>query len=566
MASFTTSYLPTDEEEERRRQIEEITSGFGREFAAGMEAGGLDVGAGDPEPVDPRAGLPAPQAFGTSRERAAPEIADPWGEGAPEPRVAAAPARPDAPVRPASPMSPVQTARAPEPGQAPSPYDDELAGLRSQLSAAADPSERRRRIVAGVLMGMQQRTPEQIRSALGPSPRDRQAAIMQRISQLRGEQEAQRAATIQRALEMRRGDELAQQRQANADRDFALRQQTADDMTAYRRAALDQRTAQYERSQGFREEQADLNRAAAETRARIIAGQRIGPGGTIRQPGGQGSGVDVGQFTDAPIIQAMVDNRPEIQEMAQRLAQEQRANGQDADESAIAWDIASNQFRAMSRKNQDMVRRQYAAPESTGMEARSEQRATEQRANRVRQYGQDVQARTEWDRSVRAAVQAMQGASDTDIRMAQQWLQGGMRQAVTELSPGARQLAQRLARLQNVLLRERSGAAVTDQEFARLRAELGANWYQSPESMRAALQEMGGSSQEMARILAATYGPEVVEAYQRNLQAAGGGQPSEQSGSRPVQVGDVVTLGGVRRRVTTQAEADAINRARGGQR
>jgi hypothetical protein len=171
-----------------------------------------------------------------------------------------------------------------------------------------------------------------------------------------------------------------------------------------------------------------------------------------------------------------------------------------------------------------------------------------------------VQARTEWDRSVRGAMQAMQGASDADIRMAQQWLQGGMRQAVTELSPGARQLAQRLARLQNVLLRERSGAAVTDQEFARLRSELGANWYQSPDSMRAALQEMGASSQEMANALAATYGPEVVQAYQSNLQAAGGAPAGG-----GVSVGDTITIGGRTIRVQSQAQADRINRARGGQ-
>jgi hypothetical protein len=478
-----------------------------------------------------------------------------------------APVAQEQPAAPAPIQAPRPTPSAQAaPGAAapqPDPYGAELAGLREQLSAAAAPGERRRRIVRGMLMGLQRQTPEQIQSALGPSPRDRQAAIMERMTQLRAAQGEARQRTLQQFAEQQRREREATQRQTNADRDFALRERGVASLEGHRAAQTELGRGRLELQEGtqeWREEQADLNRAAAETRARIIAGQRVGTGGGVPQPGGEGSGLDVGGYTDAPIVQAMVDNRPEIREMAARIAQEQRAQGQEVDEQAIAWDIASNQFRAMSRKNQDMVRRQYAAPESTGAEARSETRATEQRATRVRQYGQDVQARTEWDRSVRGAMQAMQGASDADIRMAQQWLQGGMRQAVTELSPGARQLAQRLARLQNVLLRERSGAAVTDQEFARLRSELGANWYQSPDSMRAALQEMGASSQEMANALAATYGPEVVQAYQSNLQAAGGAPAGG-----GVSVGDTITIGGRTIRVQSQAQADRINRARGGQ-
>jgi hypothetical protein len=74
-----------------------------------------------------------------------------------------------------------------------------------------------------------------------------------------------------------------------------------------------------------------------------------------------------------------------------------------------------------------------------------------------------------------------------------------------------------------VLLKERSGAAVTDQEFARLRSELGSNWYQDAASMRRAVQRMRETSQRVESMMQGQYGPEVVQQFQANRTAQGGG-------------------------------------------
>src|SRR5690606_17403415 len=115
-----------------------------------------------------------------------------------------------------------------------------------------------------------------------------------------------------------------------------------------------------------------------------------------------------------------------------------------------------------------------------------------------------------------------------DINMAQQWMQGGAaRQSIADrMSPRAAQIGQAVSALQNVLLKERSGAAVTDTELARLNNEIGVNWWSSPSAMRAAINRMHESSAAIGDAMAAEYDPEVVERYEANLrnrQGQGGG-------------------------------------------
>jgi hypothetical protein len=555
MATFPLSYLPDEDEEQRQAEIERLTQGFGTELAAGMAQGGIDVGAMDPAPVDPRAGQLPPIAHGTSN-----------GGGQPLPLMdedfgGVAPAQP----------TPEQTARAG--GQAPAehptprnpghlvagpggiasagqgarsisgmgglplgPRPDTSPQLQQQITSLDDQERRERRrrgIVAAILspfMGGAQGVDRFVTQHAGDYQQRREGLASQ-ITGMREERTRaaqSRAEAIARMLRERR-------EQGNAERRFAIDEERNRQLAQYRQDSLAQRGEQFGAREAQDMKQQQLGIEAADTRSRRHANAMTGRdpnSGAILRPGaapgaGAPAAPDVTQMLDAPIIQALLENRPEILQGARAEAERRRAAGQEADPEAIAWEMATGLFNQLPRDERDRVRRAYITPESTNTAITAPAREGQQMATRVRQYGQDVQGRTEWDRSVRAAQQAMAGATDSDIRMAQQWLQGGMRQAVTELSPGARQLAQRLARLQNVLLRERSGAAVTDQEFARLRSELGANWYQSPDSMRAALQEMGASSQEMARLLAASYGPEVVEAYQQNLRAVdGGGQPA----------------------------------------
>lgn len=389
--------------------------------------------------------------------------------------------------------------------------------------------------------------------------REREAELRQQI--------AQRLEARQRQQHTEREQLLAaieaRQEQANRDRDFGLRQQTAQATIADRRAAMEQRGAQFDRTQGFREGQADLDRNAAERRARIIAGQRMAPRAAPRPgvPGGGGGDVDLDQYRDAPIIRSIIETRPEYADTARRIASQMRERGEEANEEDIVWQLASGSFSRLPRDEQDRIRRAFMqAPSSTTASLQPEREAA--RTNQsVRQYGADLRDTQAFSTQVQRAAQAIEGASDEEIAAAQLWLQGGAaRQGIsTALAPRAQQLGRLMSVVQNTVLKERSGAAVTASEFQRLRDELGTNWWSSPEATRAALAEMRGAASAMQDAIGASYGPDVVDRYQENLSAV----RERSSGGGQYRAGQTVTIRG--RRVTlTEGQAAYLNE-RGGQ-
>jgi hypothetical protein len=586
MATLPTSYLPGEEEEARQAEIDRLVSGFGTELAAGMEAGGLPVGAGDPPPADPRAGLPPPVAHGEGPGRGPLPVMNPWEGERPSASAAVVdpwanePRRPTPPAAPASPATAAaptprtvqqapggaqQTRPAAQTRQAAPPdlYGEELAGLRAQLAAAADPGERRRRIVAGILMGMQGRSPDQIRGALGPSPRDRQAAIAEQMTRLRGAQ----GESQQRAAQLVASQEEARQRQANTERDFALRERGIASLEGHRTAQSEigrGRLGLQQHTQEWREEQAQIERDAKEVRARIIAGQRVGRGGTPMPggaPGAEPGGPNVDDYLDAPVIRGFLSIRPEYMETARQLADETRAAGGEANEEEIAWELASRGFSRLPRDEQDRIRRAFMSPEGSTGAANAPRRDEDQLTTRVRQYGAEARERVEWEGAVNRASRALSNVPDAELRAAQQWLQGGAaRQSIAAgLAPRAEQIGQAIAELQDIMLKERSGAAVTDSEFARLRSELGTNWWSSPESLRRAIGRMRATNDAIQDALGAEYGVEVVDAYEANRRAV-----RNAGARRQVSAGDTVTIGG-QQVVLTAAQADAYNRRHGGQ-
>lgn len=84
---------------------------------------------------------------------------------------------------------------------------------------------------------------------------------------------------------------------------------------------------------------------------------------------------------------------------------------------------------------------------------------------------------------------------------------------VSAFSGDARQLQQRLAKIFNTVLKDRSGAAVTSSELERLKSEFGSGAYSSEADMLNALKQY---KEEIRNLIAArkvTYSPEAQEKY-----------------------------------------------------
>jgi hypothetical protein len=576
MASFPTSYLPDDEEEQRLAEIERITGGFGTELAAGMGAGGIDIGAGDPEPVDPRAGLPTPVPYGQQTPRPSqptqPEPRTPMNPGEPAWARGLTPATSSAQLA-SSGTDPLRAAggvvqRTADESERRGFNQDIVEMKGREAAAGGTPGERRGRIALGAILGGMGRSSDQIGAALGPSPADRQAAIREQMAQMvaqRNEQQQTRQRTIAEQA-------IARQRQANEDRRFGADQARFDYQRERDAASRTQDDAQFQQGQAQDMKERVLGIEGADQRSRRHANAMVGrdpnSGGIVR-PGTVPTGPaapEMGQMLDAPIIQALIDNRPEIMQGARAEAERRRATGQEADVGAIAWEMGSGMFGRLPRDEQDRIRRAYISPESTNTAVTAPVREEQALATRVRQYGSEARDRIEWERSVGAASQVLGGVSDAELRAAQQWIQGGAaRQSIAAgLAPRAEQIGETISTLQNIMLRERSGAAVTDQEFQRLRGELGSNWWSSPDSLRRAVARMRATNEAIQEGLGAEYGLEVVEAYEANRQAVRGrrgGAPASGGGGR-YRAGQTITGPNGATRTLTQEQADRLN-ARG---
>jgi len=74
----------------------------------------------------------------------------------------------------------------------------------------------------------------------------------------------------------------------------------------------------------------------------------------------------------------------------------------------------------------------------------------------------------------------------------------------------------------NITLKDRSGAAVTNQELDRLKQEFAAGLFKTDTQLKAALGRMRDIIQTHYAAIAAGHGPDVLNAYNENLQALGG--------------------------------------------
>lgn len=81
---------------------------------------------------------------------------------------------------------------------------------------------------------------------------------------------------------------------------------------------------------------------------------------------------------------------------------------------------------------------------------------------------------------------------------------------------------QAIAKVFNIELKDRSGAAVTNQEMDRLKEEYGKGLFKTPAQVETALKKARGIIEDHYRSIAAGFGPDVVKAYHSNLSDMGG--------------------------------------------
>ena len=81
---------------------------------------------------------------------------------------------------------------------------------------------------------------------------------------------------------------------------------------------------------------------------------------------------------------------------------------------------------------------------------------------------------------------------------------------------------QAIAKLFNITLKDRSGAAVTIQELERLKKEFGAGVFKKPEQLREAISKMNEIVENHYRGIAAGFGKTALDDYNKNMEEIGG--------------------------------------------
>lgn len=103
------------------------------------------------------------------------------------------------------------------------------------------------------------------------------------------------------------------------------------------------------------------------------------------------------------------------------------------------------------------------------------------------------------------------------------WITGPKSAVPDALAPKeATDARQAFNKLFNSTLKLRSGAAVTEQELQRLKSEFGVGVSKSPEQVATAVQQARDIIQKHYRAVSAGYGPNVLRAYNENINALGG--------------------------------------------
>lgn len=119
---------------------------------------------------------------------------------------------------------------------------------------------------------------------------------------------------------------------------------------------------------------------------------------------------------------------------------------------------------------------------------------------------------------------------------------------------------QAFAKLFNITLKNRSGAAVTNQELERLKGEFAAGAFKDEKQLRAAVEQARNIISNHYASVAAGFSPEVLESYNANIRQYGGRVVIDPKGAKPAAPSPAPApkpAGGVVK-ITSDAEFDAL--------
>ena len=105
---------------------------------------------------------------------------------------------------------------------------------------------------------------------------------------------------------------------------------------------------------------------------------------------------------------------------------------------------------------------------------------------------------------------------------------------------------QAFQKLFNITLKNRSGAAVTIPEFERLKKEFATGVWKTPEQIKEGVRQARDIIQKHYASVSAGFGPDVLKAYNDNLQGLGLGRSIQFGGSTPAASGSANDPLGIR--------------------
>lgn len=203
-------------------------------------------------------------------------------------------------------------------------------------------------------------------------------------------------------------------------------------------------------------------------------------------------------------LQMRLEDRTLDREMRERLASESNALRQQ--QIALQGEIA--------RGNQEMQR------------LRIEMMGDKKAQDQARQDFKTTQALgTAFEK---ANLPQMASVLDTADKLTSdpkvlEWVNGPKSSVPDLLAPkDAVEARQAVQKLFNITLKDRSGAAVTNQELERLKKEFGQGIFKTPEQLRTALGQARNIVENHYRGIAAGFGKDALDKYNQNLEEIGG--------------------------------------------
>lgn len=193
--------------------------------------------------------------------------------------------------------------------------------------------------------------------------------------------------------------------------------------------------------------------------------------------------------------------------------------------------------RALDRESRERLAEQAAENKKLLQELATRDKADKDTRTGVRQLGQALEKANlpEADAVLSAVEQAIEKSPNLTEFLA------GPKSAIPDAALGAvpglknapeiREGRQAFQKLFNITLKNRSGAAVTNPEFERLKAEFANGVWKTPEQLQAGVNQARGIIQRHYASVSAGYGPDVVNAYNDNLGAMGLGKAIKITGS-----------------------------------